>query len=160
MKPLWDLRGSGVLLLRDARRALALVHYDDSPVGGYDEFAVIELSFCGPSVTEISVTSQASRDAGRALWGFPKTLEKLNWKCERRHLIFQSERETFRFRITRFSLPITATAWTNQTLNGRKVRVPVAISGRARIAFRGRQWALFLEEFELQVFPPATESCS
>ena len=26
--------------MRDARHALALVHYDDSPVGGYDEFAV------------------------------------------------------------------------------------------------------------------------
>lgn len=152
MRALWTLYGSGVLLLRDARRALALVHYDASPVGAYDEFAVIELSFRGPRVTEISVTSAASRDAGRALWGFPKTLENLSWKRSGRHIVFQSDYETFRFRIAKLSFPIRAKAWTNQTLNGRKVRVPCAISGRARIAFRGKQWALFLEEFGLQVF--------
>ncbi len=153
MSALWTLRGSGVLLLRDARNALALVHYESSPVGAYDEFAVVEFSFHGPSVTEISVTSEASRDAGRALWGFPKTLERLSWKRSGNHIIFQSERETFRFRIAKISFSIQAKAWTIQTLNARKVRVPCAISGRARFAFRGKQWALFLEEFELQVFP-------
>ena len=155
MQALWVLRGSGVLLLSDARRALALalVPYEASPVGGSDEFAVIEFSLRGPRVTEMPVNSPASRDAGRALWGFPKTLQKLSWNRKKRHIVFQGERETFRFRIARFSFPISAKAWTNQTLNGREVRVPCRVSGHARIAFRGKQWALFMEEFELQVFP-------
>lgn len=143
--------------MRDARRALALVHYDTSPVGAYDEFAVIELTLRGPSVTEIFVTSAASQKAGRALWGFPKTLENLSWKRNGKHVVFQSERETFRFRIAEFSFPIRAKSWTNQILNGQKLRVPVAISGRAKLAFRGKQWALFLEEFELQVFAPEVD---
>jgi hypothetical protein len=157
MRALWTLCGSGVLLLRDTRLALALVHYDSSPVGAYDEFAVIELSFRGPSVMEIAVTSVASRDAGRALWGFPKTLQNLSWRRNGKHIVFRSEHETFRVRAAKFVFPFRAKAWTNQILNGQKVRVPCAASGRARIAFRGKQWALCLEEFELQVFAPITD---
>jgi hypothetical protein len=157
MRALWTLRGAGVLLLRDMRNALALVHYDFSPVGAYDELAVIKLTLRGPSVTEMPVNSPASQEAGRALWGFPKVLENLHWKREERHLVFQSERETFRFRVTNFSCPMRAKAWTNQKLNGQEVRVPCAMTGHARIAFRGKQWALFLEEFELQVFAPEAD---
>jgi hypothetical protein len=154
MRALWTLRGAGVLLLCDTPRALALVHYESSPVGAYDEFAVIKFALRGPSITEMAVTSPASQKAGRALWGFPKTLGNLSWSRKGRRLVFQSEREIFRFRITKFSFPVQARAWTNQNLNGQEVRVPIAISGHARIAFRGKQWALFLEGFELQVFAP------
>ena len=157
MQSLWVLNGRGVLLLRDATSALALVHYDHSPVGAYDEFAVIELSWRGPSVTEMLVTSEASRQAGHALWGFPKELGNLNWQRNGRRIMFQKEREIFRFRAFGFSFPLRAEAWTNQILNGKNVRVPCAIEGRAKLAFRGKQIAVLLEDFELQVFPPITE---
>jgi hypothetical protein len=154
MQALWVLRGSGVLLLRSARYALALVHYEASPVGAYDEFAVIKFSWRGPRVIKMPVNSAASREAGRTLWGFPKTLENLSWKRKGRYIVFRRQRERFRFRTTKISFPMRAEVWTNQTLRGQNVRVPCVISGRARIAFRGKQWAWFLEEFELQVFAP------
>ena len=156
MQPLWTLNGSGVLLLRDVKSAIACVHYTDSPVGAYDEFAVIEISWRGPSVTEMLVTNEASRKAGRELWGFPKELENLNWQQNATRIVFQKERETFRWRAFKFSFPVRAKIWTSQILNGQNVRVPGAIEGRARIAFRGKQIALLLENFQMQVFPPIT----
>ena len=157
MHALWVLNGSGVLLLRDLKSALACVHYETSPVGGYDEFAVIELSLRRPSVSEMLVTSEASRQAGRDLWGFPKKLGNLHWQQNATRIVFQKGRKTFRFRAFKFSRPVRAKAWTNQVLNGQNVRVPFAIEGRARIAFRGKQVALLLENFEMQVFPPTTQ---
>ena len=156
MQALWILNGSGVLLLRDMKSALALVHYESSPVGAYDELAVIQLSWRGPSVVEMLVTSEASRQAGRALWGFPKELGNLSWRQNEWRIVFQKGREVFRFRVFGFSFPLRAKAWTNQVLNGQNVRVPCAIEGRARIAFRGQQLALVLEDFQMQVFPPTT----
>ena len=154
MQALWTLRGKGVLLLRGAKSATACIQYADSPVGAYEEFAIIELSLRGPSVVEMPVTSEASRRAGRALWGFPKELGSLAWRQNGARIEFQKEREIFRFRALKFSFPVRAKAWTNQFLNGQNVRVPVSIQGRARLAFRGKQCALFLESFEMQVFPP------
>lgn len=154
MQALWTLSGSGVLLLRDASSVLALVHYDSSPVGAYDEFAVTELSRRGPSVMEMLVTSEASRQAGRELWGFPKELANLSWRQNAQRIVFQKKGECFRFRATGFSFPLKAKAWTNQILNGQNVRVSCAIEGRARLAFRGKQIALILENFEMRVFPP------
>ena len=157
MKPLWVLSGSGVLLLRGVSSALALVHYENSPVGAYDEFAVIELSLRGPSVTEMLVTSEASRQAGRELWGFPKELAKISWRQNPQRIVFQKKGECFCFRSVGFSFPLKVKAWTNQILDGQNVRVPCTIQSRARLAFRGKQIALLLENFEMQVFPPATE---
>ena len=143
-----------MLLLRDAKSAMACIQYADSPVGAYDEFAVIEFSLRGPSVVEMPVTSEASRQAGRALWGFPKELGVLSWRQNGARIEFEKQGEIFRFRALKFSFPVRAKAWTNQSLNGQNVRVPVSIQGRARLAFRGKQCALFLESFEMQVFPP------
>jgi hypothetical protein len=100
------------------------------------------------------VDSPASREAGRALWGFPKELADLEWKSGGSHITFRKEREYFRFRAFGFALPFRVKARTMQVLNGEKVRVPIEVSGRAGLAFRGRQWALVLEEFEMQVFAP------
>ena len=142
--------------MRDLKSAMACIHYDSSPVGAYEEFALIELSLRGPSAVEMPVTSEDSRQAGRALWGFPKELEAMIWNRKGARIEFQKESEKFRFRALRFSFPVKAKTWTNQILDGENVRVPVSIQGRARIAFRGKQIALFLESFEMQVFAPIT----
>ena len=144
----------------DFKSAIACVHYETSPVGAYDEFAVIELSLRGPSVVEMPVTSEASRQAGRELWGFPKELGNLSWRQSAQRIVFQKEGETFRFRSMKFSFPIRAKAWTNQVLNGQNVRVPCAIQGRARLAFRGKQISVLLGNFTLEVFPPITDDRS
>ena len=80
----WTLRGSGVLLLRDWRSVAACVHYQSTPVGAYDEFAVIRMTLRGPRVTEMLVTSENSKQAGRALWGFPKELADWEPRIESR----------------------------------------------------------------------------
>lgn len=148
------MRGSGVLLLRDWRSCLALVHYDSSPVGAYDEFAVVALTWCGPRVTEMLVTSDESRGAGRALWGFPKILADLEWRRDRNHITFRRGREYFRIHVLRFSVPLRAKFRTVQTLNETCVHVPFEIIGKLRLGFRRRQLALILEDFEMRVYPP------
>jgi hypothetical protein len=100
------------------------------------------------------VDSSQSRDAGRALWGFPKVLSDLQWKSGRSHITFRKEQEYFRVRAVGFSLPFRVRAWTVQVLEGALVRVPVEVSGRAKLGFRGRQLALILEAFEMQVYAP------
>lgn len=151
----WALRGSGVLLLRSWRRVVVLVHYEASPVGAYDEFAVIELSLCGPRVVEMAVNSAASCEAGRALWGFPKTLEDVQWRREGERILFRRASQWWRLRVANAAFPFRARAWTNQTRCGKKVRVPFAIRGRAGLSLRGR-WTLHLDNFELRVFAPIT----
>ena len=154
MKMLWKLRGSGVLVLRDWRSCYAFVHYDDSPVGSYDEWAIIELTLRGPSVTQMSVNNLASREAGRALWGFPKVLERLRFARIGKLVSFEKSERTVRFRVGRFSVPIALRAWTIQILNGAPVRVPVEVSGRVGFGWRGRQLIVFVENFSLGVFEP------
>jgi hypothetical protein len=158
MQPLWTLCGSGVLLLRDWRNVVALVHYDDSPVGAYDEFAVIHLTLRGPRVTEMPVTSQSSKQAGRALWGFPKTVADLEWRQQDGRVTFRRQHEYFRVRAFGISFPLRAKFWTAQRLHGNKVRVPFEIEGRVRLGFRGKQLALLLNDFEMKVFAPLSES--
>ena len=154
MKPLWELQGSGVLVLRDWRSCFAFVHYDDSPVGSYDERALIELTLRGPSVTQMSVNNSASREAGRALWGFPKVLEQLRWARIGNLVSFERSGRIVRFRVGRFSVPIALRAWTIQILDGAPVRVPVEFSGNAQLAWRGRQLVIFVGNFSLGVFEP------
>ena len=154
MQPLWVLGGSALLLLRGARSVTALVHYEESPVGAYDEWAIIELSWRGPSVTEMLVTNEASREAGRALWGFPKELADLSWSKKAQRIVFRKQGEVFRFRKVGVAFPVCAKAWTNQVLDGRDVRVPCTLQSRARLVFRGQQVALLLEDFEMQIFAP------
>lgn len=154
MKPLWVLQGSGVLQLRDFSSAMALIHYRSSPVGAYDELAVVKLTACGPSVTSMLVNSAPSCEAGRRLWGFPKRLGDLCWRRGSRHFTFRQEQKYFRVRGTGGSFPVRGKAWTVQRLNDQDVRVPCEITGRAKLGFRGKQLVLVLESFELRVFPP------
>ena len=154
MQPLWTLHGTGVLLLRNWRSAVTLIFYEDSPVGPYNEYAVIQIKHGGPSVTEMYVDSPESREAGRKLWGFPKELADLEWQSGGSHITFRKEQKYFRFRGVGFSIPFRAKTFTVQVLNGEKVRVPVEVSGQAGLAFRGKQLAIVLEEFEMQVFAP------
>jgi hypothetical protein len=141
-------------MLRDWRSALALVHYFDSPVGPYNEYAVIELQLGGPSVTEMLVDSIESREAGRELWGFPKELADLQWQSGGTRIMFRRERKYFRFRALGFSIPFRLQASTKQTLDGQRVKVPFELAGEVGLGFRGRQLALVVPEFEMSVFPP------
>lgn len=154
MNPLWTGRGTGVLLLRDWRSALALIFYEDSPVGPYNEYAVFQFKNGGPSVTAMYVDSEESRDAGREFWGFPKELADLEWRSGGNHIAFRKDAEYFRFRGIGFSLPVRINTSTVQELSGERVRVPMEVSGRAGLALRGKQLALVLQDFEMQVFAP------
>jgi hypothetical protein len=154
MQALWTLQGVGVVLFRDWKSLLALVFYTESPVGPYNEFAVIQRQGGAPSVTEILVDSEAARQAGRELWGFPKELADLEWQSGGSSIVFRKEREYFRVRAIGFSLPFRVRWWTKQMLHEKRVRVPFSISGRVGLGLRGKQWALVLEEFEMHVFAP------
>lgn len=59
--------------------------YDSSPVGPYLELAVAEPVRAGRRaglcVTTMVVDSQASLEAGRETWGFPKELGTLRWSA-------------------------------------------------------------------------------
>jgi len=148
------LTGYAVLFLRGWRGLLAIIHYDSSPVGPYDELAVSILSARGPTVVEMYVNSPASMIGGRAGWGFPKQLARLH--CERwgRRLSFRCGNRTKRVRSCGPVFPLRANLWTVQLLEGQRVRVPVSIEGRARLGFQGRRVALILEQFEMTVLPP------
>jgi len=68
----WELAGSALVFLDFSQRRLgvhALVHYDSSPVGAYDERALAVLTRRGPSVVQMQVNSQAElglpENAGR-----------------------------------------------------------------------------------------------
>ena len=149
----WLLTGSAALLL-SPRGLVALVHYETSPVGPYDEWARIVFTRSGPRVVDMAVTSEESMHAGRANWGFPKRLAKLSWKRSGARLEFWTESENYRLRLRGPRLPMRAKFFCVQTLEGREVRVPLKSSGQARIAWRGRQIALLIEDFVFEVNPP------
>lgn len=155
--PPWDLRGAALLLLEktgSGLRLLALVHYDHSPVGTYDERAVVALTRRGPSVVEMQVNSPASLSGGRINWGYPKTLARLRWQRCGERVVFTAEQKRLCARACGPSFPIRLRAWSAQTMSGRWVRVPFRLRGRARIAFAGPRVALLVEPFELCVLPP------
>jgi len=148
------LTGTAILFLHDWRSVLALVHYETSPVGPYNELAVGALTGHGPSVVEMYVSSQAAMIGGRTGWGFPKQLRELDWEHQARRVAFQIDSRKWRVRASGPSFPVRAHLWTVQILNGRRVRVPIKIAGRARLAFQGRRFALLMESFEMTVAPP------
>jgi hypothetical protein len=151
--PPWRLSGSMALLL-SKRGAVMVVHYESSPVGPYDEWAVGVLTRRGPRIVEMLVTSEDSRRGGRENWGFPKELASLQWRQLGKHLEFQTVREIYRLRAWGPGFPLSAKGFCVQTLNGQEVRVPMQIQGRARLAWRGRQIALLIEEFVFNVEGP------
>lgn len=150
----WTLTGQAVAFLAGPLRARLLVNYASSPVGPYLEHALSVPTLRGPRVVQMSVDLEASRVGGRKIWGYPKTLEILSWQREGDRLVFRREDQIFRLRIWGPSFPIAFPFWTVQTLDGADVRVPANIKARARLASRGRQIALFVEDFEMRFEPP------
>jgi len=150
----WILHGEAALLLASPFRARLLVNYRDSPVGPYLEHALCEMTMCGPHVFQMSVDLEASLIGGREIWGFPKTLENLSWEKRGQNLEFRRETQRFRIRVAGPSFPLALAFFTVQNLNGTDVRVPGRIKARARIGFRGRQIAFFVEDFEMKFDGP------
>lgn len=179
--PPWNLRGGALIFLQRAStrkssaraaftevwpsllpRALTLVRYDDSPVGVYDERAVAALTWRGAAVVEMQVNSELSRRGGRENWGYPKTLASLSWReysqappnrGDISRIEFRAENKTYRVRVLAPSLPFRLRAFTVQNLNGRVVRVSIALRGKMRLAFCGKRAAIFAE-FSMTVEAP------
>src|SRR5687768_4495669 len=103
--PPWELEGAAVVLLHSWRSILALVRYDCSPVGSYEELAVATLTLHGPTVVKMIVNSTASLLGGRQGWGFPKELGQLRWKQHGRRIRFVAGARVYRVRLSRFSFP-------------------------------------------------------
>lgn len=150
----WHLNGQAVAFLAAPITLRLLINYHSSPVGTYLEHALAVPTWLGPRVAQMSVNLEASKIGGREIWGYPKTLEQLNWERDGDNLTFRRENQIFRLRIWGPSFPIAAPFWTVQTLNGADVRVPAKIKAAARLAFRGRQIAIFLQEFAMTFEPP------
>lgn len=147
--PPWILRGEAVAFLAPHRRLRLLVNYHQSPVGPYLEHALVEMTWRGPSVVQMSVDLGASQRGGREIWGFPKVLESLDWSRRGRTIQFLRGGSAFRIRKTCFRFPLALPFWTIQYHNGEVVKVPAWLKGRARLGFRGHQLALILDEFEM-----------
>jgi hypothetical protein len=161
--PPWQLGGSGLLLAaRSTPRGqrprfpvvLALLRYHSSPVGAYLETACLSFGAQGPSVVEMQVDNLAALQGGQSGWGFPKVGAMLAQQAEGRHSSFFANGWRWRVRAWGPACTIAFDAFTVQTHQGRRVRVPVRLHGSVRLGFCGRQWALVLPRFELQVLPP------
>lgn len=162
--PPWDLCGAAVVMLQRVPLSqgviavLALVRYDKSPVGAYNERAIAVMTRRGPSVVEMQVSSLASLRGGRGGWGYPKTLGDLKWRLENRVTVFDSRFEkrhnVYRARAFGPSLPIRVRAWSAQTLNKKSIRAPFVLRGRARFAWVNRRLGVVVESFAMRVSPP------
>lgn len=160
--PPWELTGEALVLLRDAKTVLALVNYHTSPVGPYRELAEATLmrrsKYFGPSVLKMWVDSVDSMREGRAIWGFPKTLHPLAWRREERKIEFRASDGDkvlwWRARTIGPSFPIAVRGFCVQELNGQAVKVPISFRGRARLALRGKQLAIAVNEFTMSVEAP------
>ena len=154
----WTLHGESLAFLaRDETGKIgvrAFVCYADSPVGAYNEMAFAVLTTRGVRVTQMPVTLEHSMIGGRAIWGFPKTLESIEYSMLRNRVVVRHRGATIRSRISAFSFPIKLRAWTIQTLDGTTVRVPISIRGRVHFAWLGHKLGVLLRDFELVVAPP------
>jgi hypothetical protein len=165
----WQLHGSAVAMLCRVPRTpenqsllpwgvLALVHYQSSPVGSYNEMAVAVLTRRGPSIVQMPVSLKASMMGGRRNWGFPKTLAPLNWQQHGRHILFTAGTKQYRARAFGPSFSLRLDAVSTQMLHGESMRVPVEITGRVRLAWCGRRLAVLLEDFAMMVHPPLNQN--
>lgn len=152
-QPPWTLTGNAALLLSKSG-GVALVHYESSPVGSYNEWARGVWTPRGPRVVEMAVTSEDSKRAGRENWGFPKQLESLCWQQHGAHIEFRRDAEIYRLRACGPQFLFRVQFFCVQTLNDQEVRVPFRIEGKARMAWRGRQIALLLHDFVFDVEAP------
>lgn len=158
VSPPWTLRGDAFAFcdrVLDSRLGVrAFVCYTQSPVGAYNEMATANWTKRGPSVVEMPVTLEASMLGGRTNWGYPKTLERIEWTRDGNRVLVRARNRTACVRISRFSILISVRAWTSQKLNGVWVRAPFQIAGRAHFAFFGRRLGVFVEDFSMTVWAP------
>ena len=114
--------------------------------------------YFGPSVLKMWVDSADSMREGRAIWGFPKTLHSMAWKRDSQSIEFRAADGDkvlwWRVRVVGPTFPIALRGFCVQELNGRAVKVPIEFRGRARLALRGKQLAIAVEEFEMKVEAP------
>ncbi len=154
----WTLRGDAFAFVdRVLERRIgvrAFVHYTHSPVGAYNEMASAVLTRRGVSVIEMPVTLLSSMIGGRENWGYPKTLESIEWARNDKRVLVRFRNRNIRARLSRFSFPISAKAWTVQNLDGNQVRAPLQISGRTHFALVGKRLGVFVEDFTMTVFAP------
>ena len=154
----WHLVGAACAFPCWRRRRLGargFVRYDGSPVRAYCELWEAYPTLLGPTITRMLVTSEASRQGGRLIWGYPKEVAPLVWQDEvDDRVTFRHNRQTWRVRPLGPSLPLKLRAWTVQNLDGQRVKVPCHIAGRMRLARCGRLWGVLLTEFALDVEPP------
>jgi hypothetical protein len=146
-------------LLDTTHPVLGLIHYVDSPVGSYNELAGFTVTGAGPKVVRMWVDSTLSRRGGRRGWGFPKLLAHLQWQDATGRIEYRARHQVWRVRAVGPCITVQLKAWSVQRLRGEDVRVPVCIVGNARLGFRGKQLALLLEDFTLDVLPPVQVSC-
>lgn len=150
----WQLRGDAIALFAGPMTLRLLVHYSDSPVGPYEEHALATINLRGPHVFQMSVSSEESRLSGRLNWGFPKEIEALKWQQNGNRVLFEREGMRFRVRGVGPSFPLVLKFWTAQRNGGRWVKVPGKLRSRAQLAWRGKQLALWLHDFEMEIGKP------
>ncbi len=152
--PPWHLRGEAVALLASPVSVCLLVNYTSSPVGPYLEHALATLTLRGPHVFQMSVNLEKSMLGGRAIWGFPKTMEALAWQKKRDRLTFRRLDKVLRVRAFGPKFPLALPFWAAQQKEGAWVRVPGFIRARVRLAFRGVQLALWFDSFSMEIKAP------
>jgi hypothetical protein len=103
---------------------------------------------------EMQVTSEASMLGGRHGWGYPKRLGMLRWQRKGQRVLFRADARQWLVRPWGPVFPVRLRAWTAQILDGRPVRAPVRVAGRARLAWSGRCMALLVESLEMSVLRP------
>ena len=151
--PSWRLTGEAIAFF-DGRGLAMLVNYRTSPVGPYHEVARIGLTPRGPKVVLMQVDSAATQRGGRRNWGFPKTLAQISWQRRGARIEVRANGQTLRWLAAGPSIPIRLRASTVQRLRGAHVRVPLTVSGRVRLAWRGRQLGVLLDDMTLVVEAP------
>ena len=156
--PPWTLRGDTFAfcdrVLDNRIGVRAFVHYAQSPVGAYNEMACAIWTRRGVSVVEMPVTLESSMIGGRENWGYPKTLEDIQWTREGNRVLVRFRGRDIRVRLSRFSFPLSVKSWTVQKLDGNWVRAPLEISGRAHFVWVGKRLGIFIEDFTMTVFAP------
>lgn len=150
----WHLSGEAIAHL-DGRGIALLVNYTDSPVGPYHETARLGFTALGPKIVKMAVDSPASRRGGRRNWGYPKTLQEIGWRRRGHRVEVRAEGRVLRWKLCAAPIPLRLRGFTVQRLHGEAVRVPVAVSGRVGLAWRGRQLGVVVHDMRLIVSPPA-----
>lgn len=153
--PPWHLRGEAITYF-DGRGIALLVNYTESPAGAYHEIARVGFTARGPKVVMMAVDSADSRRGGRRNWGYPKTLQEIVWKRRGWRVEVRAKGRVLRWRLGAVRVPMRMRAFTVQRLRGEEVRVPIEVSGRVGLAWRGRQIGIWLDDMRLTVAPPVS----